>query len=294
MTLADAIREGFACRLCRRITSAVFVLILVVESALLVPSSIRFERIERDRMAERAEVRIEPVLALGGGETDTNALARDLAPLIGEYEIEAIALYRSDGSLAVAVGQMPPPARSKGVDGSGRVARVVTYSGDGSKTDVAWRSRSPGTPAAVARLDSSRVRSDLIAYLMRIGALVALIVLVVTAGTMYVLDRWVLRAVLRLRQSTLSAAAEPGRADEFTVPTRRQDEMGELIAAHNSMLAGVAESKRRDIEMAEERARYLARHQPLTGLPNREALIEYVDVLEYADLPGARPGDAFR
>ena len=77
MTLAGAIREGLACRLCRRLTFAVFVLILVVESALLVPSSIRFERIERDRMAERAEIRIEPVLRLGGDRTGTPS--RDLA-----------------------------------------------------------------------------------------------------------------------------------------------------------------------------------------------------------------------
>ncbi|MBI3375436.1 MAG: EAL domain-containing protein [Betaproteobacteria bacterium] len=294
MTTAGTIREGFACRLCWRITFAVFVLILVVESILLVPSAIRFERLELDRLAERAEGWIEPLLALSGGDADTNALARDLAPLIGRYEIEAIAIYRSDGSLAVAVGQAPPPLRAVGVDGSGRMARVITRNGEGSMINVAWRSRSSGAPMAVARVDSSHVREDLVAYLLRIGGLVALIVLVVTAGTMVVLDRWVLRAVLGLRKSALNAAADPDHADQFAVATRRQDEMGELIVAHNSMLVRVAESKRRDIEMAEERARYLARHQPLTGLPNREALIEYVDFLEYADSPGARPGDSGR
>lgn len=279
MTMAAAIREGFACRLCWRITFAVFVLILVVESVLLVPSAIRFERVELDRMAERSEGWIEPLLTLGRGNEDRNTLERDLAALIGTYEIEAIAIYRPDGSLAVAVGQAPPPARPGGVDGPDRMARITTRSEDGAKIDVAWRSRSPGAPMAVARLDASQMRKDLIAYVVRIGGLVALIVLVVTAGTMLVLDLWVLRAVLRLRKSALKAAADPGRADQFAVPTRRQDEMGELIVAHNSMLARVTESKRRDIEIAEERARYLARHQPLTGLPNRQALIEYIDLL---------------
>ena len=225
--IVSKIREGLACRLCWRITFAVFVLILGVESLLLVPSAIRFERLELDRMAERAD----------------------------------------------------------GLDESVRMARTITRTADGSKLNIAWRSRSSGVPIVVARLDSSQVRNSLIAYLMRIGALVAVIVLVVTVGTMYVLDRWVLRAMLRLRESAVKAAAEPGRADEFAVSTRRHDEMGELIAAHNSMLVRVAESKRRDIEIAAEQANYLARHQPLTGLPNRQALIEYLNLL------GTQSGD---
>ena len=49
------IGEGLGCRLCWLITFAVFVLILGVESLLLVPSAARFERVELDRMAERAE-----------------------------------------------------------------------------------------------------------------------------------------------------------------------------------------------------------------------------------------------
>ena len=285
MTTASEIREGLACRLCWRITFAVFALILVAESVLLVPSAFRFERLELDRMAERSEGWIEPLLALGRSNGNRDALERDLAALIGTYEIEAIAIYQSDGALAVAVGRTPPPSGFERLDGSDPMARIIRRSDDGSKIDVAWRSRSSGAPMVAARLDTVQVRKDLIAYLLRIGGLVALIVLVVTAGTMYVLDRWVLRAVLRLRGSAVKAAAEPGRADQFAVPTRRQDEMGELIVAHNSMLARVAESKRRDVEIAEERARYLARHQPLTGLPNRQALIEYVDLL------GTQPGN---
>lgn len=283
--IVSKIREGLACRLCWRITFAVFVLILGVESLLLVPSAIRFERLELDRMAERAEGWIEPILTRSRGDADKNPLARDLAALIGGYEIEAIAIYRADGSLALAVGQAPPPDRVDGLSGSDRMARAVTRTADDSKLNVAWRSRSSGVPIVVARLDSSRVRDALIAYLMRIGALVAVIVLVVTVGTMYVLDRWVLRAMLRLRESAVKAAAEPGRADEFAVSTRRHDEMGELMAAHNSMLVRVAESKRRDIEIAAEQANYLARHQPLTGLPNRQALIEYLNLL------GTQSGD---
>ncbi len=96
---------------------------------------------------------------------------------------------------------------------------------------------------------------------------------------MLILHRWVLGPLLQLRDSALAAGAAPDRAGEFIVTAVRQDELGELIMAHNAMLERVASSKRRDHEVAEERKRFLTRHDPLTRLPNRAALIQYVDGL---------------
>lgn len=291
-TAVLAIRETFACRLCWRITAAVFALILVIESLLLIPSGMRFQQLELDKMAERAEAWIEPLLLIGKNNTDSSAVQQGLSALIGTYAIESVALYLPDGALALAVGEAPPPLRPDKLDMADSMARRLTRSEDGSKLDVMWRSRSAETPTVVVRMDSSRLRGDLLAYLLRIGGLVILIVLFVTVGTMLILDRWVLRTIIRLRNSSRSATAEPGKADQFLLLSRRQDELGELISTHNSMLTRVAESKRRDKEVADERARYLTRHQALTGLPNREALIEYIDFLHTADAPTAESGAA--
>jgi len=267
----------FACRLCWRITLAVFALILVVESVLLVPSAQRFERTELEHLAAKAQVSVEPTLAIGPGLSDAAALPRDLLPLMLEYDIQALAIYGRDGKLAAAFGVQPAPALPAQATRLGQMAIGTSRAPDGAHLEVAWSSNALGAPFVVARLDSRQVGRDLAAYMVRIGGLVALIVLVVTAGTMVVLDRWVLRAVLRLRESALGAAADPDRAERYAVPTRRRDEMGDLIGAHNAMLERVAASKRRDREIAEERARHLARHQPLTGLPNQDALIEHLD-----------------
>ena len=97
--------------------------------------------------------------------------------------------------------------------------------------DVAWPSRN-GLKVAV-RIDTSEVSGEVFAYVLHIAGLVTIIVLVVTAGTMLVLHRLVLRPVLRLRESSLAAGADPDDAARLVVPSTRRDELGELIAAHN-------------------------------------------------------------
>jgi hypothetical protein len=52
----EFLRPFFSCRLCWRITLSVFVLILVVEAAILVPSSRQFERNERKLLADQAQL----------------------------------------------------------------------------------------------------------------------------------------------------------------------------------------------------------------------------------------------
>ena len=266
------------CRLCWRITLVVFGLILAVESAILVPSALRFQQTALDRLAYAAQLTVEPVLMLGHGVNSRGLLTRDLAPLIDMYGIKGIGIYTSSGAWVTTVGAKPSgfPGNPSALS---HLAAQVSSGYNITGLEIAWRSDAPGNPVAVVHIDASAVPGELAAYLLRIGGLVVLIVLVVTAGTMLVLYRWVLRALLQLRDSALAAGTAPHRATDFLLPMTRRDELGDLIAAHNAMLERVTESKQRDREVAEERTRFLTRHDPLTRLPNRMALIEYVDGL---------------
>ena len=53
------------CRLCWRITLAVFALIFIVESALLIPSAQRFKQVEIERLAARTQSTVDAALMLG-------------------------------------------------------------------------------------------------------------------------------------------------------------------------------------------------------------------------------------
>jgi len=269
------LREGLSCRLCWRITLAVFGLILVVESAILVPSAQRFQRTELDRLADQAVIAIEPVLLVGG-----EAQLRVVAAMVGQYRLAGLALYGRGGEELLRAGEAGGLAYSDALARSaGMMAERIGATADGRRTDVAWRSSRAGEPLVVARLDSAHIRDGLAGYVLRVGGLVAIIVLVVTAGTMLVMHYAVLRPLMALRRSTLAAGENPADAVRHAIGSSRRDEMGEVIRAHDTMLARVADSMRRDAAMAAERARYVSHHEALTGLPNRAALVEHLERL---------------
>lgn len=266
-----------SCRLCWRVTLAVFTLILVIESVLLVPSAHRFEQAELRRLGDVIVAAVESRLDPGG--TTGAARAGALDSLIGpQFCLTGLEVVGPDGLRRLASGEalvsrMPVLARWQE-----REVQPLGAFDHGARYEIAWRSMTAGEPLTfLARIDASHVRRELYGYLARVAGLVAIIVVVVTAGTMLVLHVWVLAPLLRLRRSMLGAGGAPDKAASFTVPVQRSDELGEVMAAHNRMLAQVAESMRRDREMAEERARFLTRHDTLTGLPNRAALIEQLD-----------------
>jgi diguanylate cyclase (GGDEF)-like protein len=269
------LREALACRLCWRITLAVFGLILLVESAILVPSAQRFVQTELDRLADHAVIALEPALLVGGA-----ARLGEFGAMVGQYRLAGIALYGRDGQPLLRAGEHEGLQFSEELSrAAGMMAERIGRSADGRRLDIAWRSARAGEPLVIARLDSAHLRGELSSYLLRIGGLVLLIVLVVTAGTMLVLHLGVLRPLMALRRSAMAAGRDPGGASCHAVGSARRDEMGEVIRAHDAMLAQVAESIQRDARMAEERARYVSHHDALTGLPNRAALLEQLERL---------------
>ena len=284
MPTMNSWRDLIACRLCWKIAFAVFTLILAVESVILVPSYQRFEQNRLRQIADGAIIATEPTLAASGYGTHRPLLARGVANSIGQYGILGVLVAGRDSEILATSGATA--GLKSQLDLAQPMGEGARRSGDGAWLDVAWPS-AEGLKIAV-RVDTSRVADEGVAFALRIAGLVAVIVLVVTAGTMLVLHRLVLRPVLRLRESSLAAGADPDAADSHVVARGRRDEIGELIDAHNALLGRVAASKRRDREVAEERARFLSHHEPLTGLPNRAALLEHLRQVRL--VPKGAPG----
>ncbi|OGA46906.1 MAG: hypothetical protein A3F74_03715 [Betaproteobacteria bacterium RIFCSPLOWO2_12_FULL_62_58] len=264
------------CKLCRSIAFSVFVLILAIESIILIPSSLNFYNNELRRLEEKAVATVNAALMIDG-QLQPERLQVQVSGLLRDTQILGLSVLRRDGSILSHAGDADFGDFKFEVvlQDPFQIARRRIR--NGRCYDIAWSRNINGTPLILlARMDSSGLNTALVAFVLRIAGLVALIVAVVTSGTMLVLYRSVLNPILRLRGSMLAAAANPNRAHDFRISERPGDELGDVFEAHNQMLRRVAESKLADRLRAEEQARFLVRHDTLTGLPNRTFFLEHL------------------
>jgi PAS domain-containing protein len=149
---------------------------------------------------------------------------------------------------------------------------------DGTRMDVIWLPERLGVAnAVVARLDTSRVGGEVLAYVGRIVGLVFLISAVVTVVTMMVLGRTVIYPFLDLRTCMLAAGCSPATPEDHIVPVARDDEIGDVMDAFNGMLRNleaeilIIRAKETDLALANEtlERQVEERTTELTGL-NRD------------------------
>jgi EAL domain-containing protein (putative c-di-GMP-specific phosphodiesterase class I) len=280
------------CRLCWRITLAVFALIFIVESVLLIPSAQRFKQVEIERLATRTQSTVDAALMLGLGLSGGGPLARDLATLVGDGRLNGLLVSTADGDEVARAGSIPHAVASGAPSTPGPPAVATTspaiVSLPADVLSISWLSPGRGDLILTAFVDTSYLDQELLHYLLRIGGLILVIVFVVTGGTMIVLYRALLKPMLQLRESAIAAGEAPKDAVKSMLPEvsrRKRDELGDLIEAHNRLLARVSESMQREAQQSEAREYFLARHDAITGLPNRVALMEFLDNTARHNLP---------
>lgn len=270
-------RRLWDCRLCRSVAFSVFLLILAIESVILIPSAYNFRSNALQLLEQRAMTVMQSVAPAG----EVLARPREVEQLLRRAQrdnpILALSIRRSDGAILGTIGDADFSDFAIDEVLRGRRDKAGRLTLGGTCYDIAWSAVVGGERLVfLARMDSSRVNTELIAFVLRIAGLVALIVAVVTTGTMVVLYRSVLSPILKLRRSMLDATANPDHADDYQIHERPRDELGEVFQAHDEMLTRVAESKRADRLRAEEHAHFLSRHDTLTGLPNRDFFLEHL------------------
>lgn len=265
------------CRLCKSITFSVFLLILAIESVILIPSAHSFRNNALLAIEQKVTAAVRFVVFPADTPGTPQHFQQQLLKLESDPSILGLAVLRPDGTQLARTGSsvFSDFVIDDVLHGNRDVQR--RSSEWGARHDIAWSEQAHGERLIfIASMDSSGVNAQLLAFVLRIAGLVAIIVAVVTAGTMLVLYRSVLRPILRLRRSMLGAADHPDRADEYRIAERPRDELGEVFTAHNEMLERMAESKRADRLRAADQARFLARHDTLTSLPNRKFFLEHL------------------
>ncbi|MGF1611193.1 MAG: ATP-binding protein [Kiloniellales bacterium] len=237
--LREQVTSLLRCQLCWRVTVFVFLSILAIEAAILVPS-----------YAKRQE---ELLTALEG---------QGLAVLRSSIHWQSRAGQRiprfDEGEL-----QMLPPITGLTLrSASGAV--IASYGDAGTpaigRHQVTWGPDVVGAPVTVvAKLDSSGVALELARFVWRIAGLTLIISLFVCGATMAVLIVTVLKPVLALRERMVAAQRDPKHADRYASTQQIGYEFGEMAEAFNALVRNLASQYRIDLHEREQRFQDFAR-----------------------------------
>ncbi len=264
LTLPKKLLSPFKARLSRHIALWVFGSIVVIEALIVIPSWQKKERDLLKQLEDMGLVSVYPWASINAAGLDNQTLTAvkeniALAPLV-----KGAVLYNPDGQVLSRIGESPA-LTFKHIDPT---ASMRQRSDDRQRYDIVWPASVMGDDfVAIVRLDSSTVQSEVVDYFWRMLFFVLIICLFVTGATMLALGPSVIQPILRLRDDLLLAAEqdiETGQqaANFYSLSVHRRDELGEVMAAFNTMLQRVSENvarlKDQEIQLLEEREREIA------------------------------------
>ena len=231
----DHLRSAFGCRLCKRITVAVFFSILVIEGGILFFS---VKNYERDRLLEverEAVVVMRSILrsvdskgTLDSQFSNIFKSLRDGSVLVGAR------IFDQTGKELTRFGESPG-LFDKAIENPSQSIR--RRSNDNTRLDVLWPTQRVQTPYLVlSRIDTSEIDAQIVAFVWRIAGLVLLISVFVTFVTMLVLNRMVFTPLISLGVRLRAVGSDPNNPENYYLESQRSDEWGDVIRAFNRML----------------------------------------------------------
>ncbi|MGB7444818.1 MAG: adenylate/guanylate cyclase domain-containing protein [Coleofasciculaceae cyanobacterium] len=232
----------FKARLSRKIALCTFASIVVIEAIILVPSYFSEERRQLRQLEEVSGEVVDGVVRLTQQDMSGNIFKDKIEGLtIGSDIIRGVTIYQADGELIRKLGEIPEIAFSDLKDNY----MIRSRSQDGKRYDVAWSSQALGVEyVLIVRHNSSSIQKKLSQYILRIAGIVFIISIFVTGTTMLVLGATVIVPILRLRQDLIAAGDYLSKDNHspnfYSLSVQRQDELGEVMEAFNSMFKRVS------------------------------------------------------
>lgn len=234
---------AFKARLSRRITFWVFISLILIEIIILFPSYFRREDELLLQLEQVSKATIDSLVVLTKQDmSDRNIFEKKLQKIIADTEdkiILGLKIYQADGQLIEQLGE-PPEIDFSEIK---NINILRKRNRDRTRYDIAWTNRHlGGNYILIVRHNAESVQQELYAFTGRIVGLVLIISIVVTSGTMLVLGITVISPILKLRDDLIAAGdalSKDQKADFYSFSVKRNDELGEVMAAFNQMFCRV-------------------------------------------------------
>jgi len=222
----------------RRIAIAVFIAVLLVEAAILLPSYMRREAELLQNLKNESQQWLYAKAAPAVADLNDEALAQALleAPgIVGvALQTDETAIWRIWGELKDLPGSSASPFEAKD---------MVRRSND-RRLQVAWNAlESPLARPVSLLLKSEEVNAELQRFVLRIMGLVLIISLVLTITTLVAVRSLVLSPMLKLRNA-LAIGRNAAWFEAQDSERRRKDEIGDVYRVTHRLLERLEEAHR--------------------------------------------------
>ena len=255
-------------RISRRVAFWIFVSIVVIEAIILVPSARRQERELLRELEDRTSIKVTWLVANSLKSSDqsqppTSQQAESLLDKLREVNnddlmlsLRGAAIYNEQGQLLASFGDRPDLTWE-----DLQAGRTHYKNWPESLYDSSWSEFEQVNCSVILRHDISNIQTELLRYKLRIGALVVIISIFVTASTLIVMQILVIAPILKLRED-LKAAGELVTTNPEQIHTaelhslhhQRHDELGDVMDEFRSMLTRITTEIQQRIE-AEQNVR---------------------------------------
>lgn len=237
-------------RISRTLTLSVFVAILLIETAILVPSyfSFRQDLLNRLNLAGITAVRVlaEPMSHQQWPTSDGLARAVILRAdaVLRSTPIEGGRIYDLQGRWIETFGDAPGLVFDPG--SPGKQAGDAHLDSTRGSYEVIWGPADTGLPlVVVGRLNARDVPGQLHAYVWRIASLIALISIFVSGTALFIFARLVLTRLFDLRRHLLTASddlesVEHTRLADAMPGARAHDELGDVARAFDRLTGKIS------------------------------------------------------
>ncbi|OKH19987.1 adenylate/guanylate cyclase domain-containing protein [[Limnothrix rosea] IAM M-220] len=240
-------------RISRRVAFWIFVSIVVIEAIILVPSAQRRERELLRELEDRTSIKVTWLVA---NSRKSQARSTPPTPQQAELLLEQLreanhdnlmlslrgaVIYDEQGQVLASFGDRPALTWQ-----ALQTGKTNYKNWSESLYDSSWSEFEQVNYMFVLRHDISGIQTELVQYKLRIGILVIIISVFVTASTLIVMQILVIAPILKLRED-LRAAGElvisnPEKihtAELHSLHHNRNDELGDVMDEFRSMLTRI-------------------------------------------------------
>jgi diguanylate cyclase (GGDEF)-like protein len=256
-----------------RITTAVFITILLVQTAVLIFTVRSYEQEQLTKLRELAHTALEFSMNNSQDQLASPFTQQGMDRLITNTPIEGVVVYGLDYSVIKAYGA--PTILQPSLNGDmPQSYRTV----DNRHYEVFFLPGELGRPYnLIVRLDASSVEPLVVGHIHQTLWILFFMSAFVTSVLMLVLSLWLLEPMILLRNNLLSAARNPEKPDIQRLKKEMHDEIGIAIRIANDLIRQNANNLKRLRTQAEDKIHKLAYFDSLTGLPNRTYFLEQLE-----------------